>query len=176
SSTSRISTSSSGVIWFALSGSGEREIECSSSVQFSFSPNAASMAQHDTLNERQANACALELFNGMEALKDTKQFTAVLHVESDAIVANVVHVLIALVAETNLDGRIVFWAGKFEGVGDEIIEYLAYHRAVRKRRWKVMELQQKLPFFICRLNLVEDSLRQRLHINIGLFQRLTAQA
>ena len=83
--------------------------------------------------------------------------------------------LITLATETNFDSRVMFRASEFERIGDEVIKYLAYHRAVCKRRRKVMQLQQKLPFPICYLDLIEDSLRQFFHIDIALLQRLTAQ-
>src|SRR5437879_640361 len=124
SSTRRISTSSSGVILFALSSFWKREVEGSSFVHFSFSPNAASVPKDDALNERQADACALEIFNIVEALKDTKQFTAVLHVESDSIVANVIGVLIAVFAETDLDCSVMFWPSEFERIRDQVIKDL----------------------------------------------------
>ena len=76
------------------------------------------MPQHDSLNECQTDACTLELLDGMEALKDTKQFITVLHVEADTIVANVIRMLIAVGTETNLHGGVLFRAGEFERIRD----------------------------------------------------------
>src|SRR4051812_9315998 len=64
------------------------EIECGAFAQFSLDPNSATMLVDDALDRRQADPSAFEFFPPVKALEHAEQLARVLHVESDAIIAD----------------------------------------------------------------------------------------
>src|SRR5271165_808710 len=50
----------------------ESEVKRCSLVQFSFSPNAATVFPHDAVSRRQTHACAFEVFGPVQTLEHTK--------------------------------------------------------------------------------------------------------
>ena len=98
------------------------------------------MPQHDALNEGQADTGAFELINIVQALKDAKQFMAVLHVESDAVVAYVIFMLVAMLPAADLDSGVLLPTREFERIRNQMVKHLAYHRPITERRRERLEL------------------------------------
>src|SRR5437868_4629760 len=74
----------------------EREIEGCPLIHLPFSPDAPAVPVDDALDGCQANTCPLEFVGRMQALKRAEQFIGIGHVESCAIVADVIDKLSAL--------------------------------------------------------------------------------
>ena len=95
----------------------ESKIECRTFIRRGFGPDAAAMPLDDALHNRQPNAGAFLIFGSMQALEHAEQFTRVLHVEANAIVAHEIHnsAVHQFEADFNLGGRL--FAGVLDGVG-----------------------------------------------------------
>src|SRR5258708_6074281 len=86
SSTSRISTMLS-----VISGASDKsEIERCAFIHFRLGPEAPAVPVNNALGSRQADARAFKFFGTMQALKDAKELMGVLHIETSAIIPNVV--------------------------------------------------------------------------------------
>jgi hypothetical protein len=71
----------------------------------------------DSLSDRESHSRALVFFGAMKSLKNTKEFAGVLHIESHAIVLDVLNEWTAVALGTNLNARSFLLAGVFHGIG-----------------------------------------------------------
>src|SRR5438552_2912583 len=129
------------------------------------------MTQDNALHQREPNPGAFELVAAVQPLEYAEEFRAVLHVEPDAVVANVVRILVSAFLESDLDGRTLPGASEFESIRNQVVENLSNHCAVAKSRRKSVNLDQKVPFLVGGLNFIERALRQILHVDVGLIER-----
>ena len=69
-------------------------MELRSFIYRCFRPNATPVTSDDTLHNGEPYTCSFKLFLAMEALKDRKEFVAIIHVEAHSIVCDGVHDII----------------------------------------------------------------------------------
>jgi hypothetical protein len=62
------------------------EIECGSLIQHGLAPDPTAMTVNDALHCCQTDAGPLELFLGVQALKDAKELPGVLHLEAYPVI------------------------------------------------------------------------------------------
>jgi hypothetical protein len=67
----------------------QREKECGSLVKSRFNPDSPIMSFNDSLNGRQANACAFEVRILVEPLKRPKKLADIGHIKSCTVVSDV---------------------------------------------------------------------------------------
>jgi hypothetical protein len=91
-------------------------------ICFGLGPDFASVLSNDSLNGRQANACALEIFLAMKALEDTKKLIGILGIKTHAIVADKNRGEASGIARANLNHSGLASAGEFQGIAKQIIE------------------------------------------------------
>src|SRR5262249_50245400 len=98
-------------------GSGQGKVKSCSNVQFSFGPGAAPVTADNSTHIRETNAGSFKFIGMMQALENAEEFLGVLHVESDAIVADGNNVLLCGAGITYF--HICLWsgAGVLDGIG-----------------------------------------------------------
>src|SRR5438045_1119699 len=99
------------------------------------------MPQHNPLNQSQTDTGPLEFFNVVQPLEDPKEFFAVLHVESDAVIPDVISRPIAVHTDPDFDIRILFRSCEFQSIGEKVMKHLANHRSITEGGWQVLKLQ-----------------------------------
>jgi hypothetical protein len=104
--------------WPGAKGKKER----GAMIYFRFGPNLASVLSNDSLNGRQANACALEIFLAMKALEDTKKLIGIFGIEAHTIVTDKNRSGCGETARADLDYGGLAAAGKFERIAKQIVE------------------------------------------------------
>ncbi len=72
--------------WWWIGGHGKEE--SGADVRFAFRPDATVMAVNDALDVGQPDTGAFKILAAVKALKNTKQFRGISHVETDAVVAD----------------------------------------------------------------------------------------
>src|SRR5580698_8396294 len=127
SSASNISTASKSFTGISF---GQCERKHGASIDFTFGPYPPAVPGDHTMNDGQAHAGAPELVCAMQALEHSKKLVRILHVETDAVVANGVVSLRADVAAADLDDGTRRLAAVLERIGDEIRPHLAQQPAV----------------------------------------------
>src|SRR5262245_42575535 len=88
-------------------GGGQREVEGRALFRRGVGPDAAAVAADDALRGGEADAGALELLDGMQALEWAEELVGIRQVEAGTVVANVEHDLAVAAAATegDLGGR-----------------------------------------------------------------------
>src|SRR5579883_1146438 len=117
------------------------------------------MAVNDPLNDRQAKTGSFEFIDGVQALKNAKQFVDVTHVEPHAIIPNKEHVLIAASAKADFDNGGIFSSSEFQGVRKQIDKYLAEEHTVTQGRRKFADPDLDFAFRFCALHFDDRILR-----------------
>jgi len=84
----------------------------------------------DPTDVGQADAGALELVGGVQALKHAKQLVHVLHVEADTVVEHGEHGLARLLLAADADVCLAAETGVLDRVGDEITQNQTEHGRV----------------------------------------------
>ena len=74
------------------------EVERRAPIDRRFRPDPPAVTLNDALDDRQADAGALEILRAMQPLEHAEQLVGVAHVETGAIVANKEHAFAAAVA------------------------------------------------------------------------------
>src|SRR6266704_6040167 len=105
-----------------LSRQGEEE--GSAVVEVAFRPGAPAMPIDDTANIGKSDTGAFEIRGAMEPLEDAKQLVGITWIEADAVIANEDDVFGLAGAAAELDARDFPRAGIFNGVADQVYEYL----------------------------------------------------
>ena len=90
------------------------------------------MTMNNALDNGQAHAGALKFLDAVKALEDAEQFVGVLHVETDAVVANVINGFRSLFLESNFYARLFLMPREFEGVRQQIQKDLAQQYGVSR--------------------------------------------
>ena len=106
------------------------EVESCALVFFCLGPDTSTMAEEDSLNVSEADARAFEFLFEVEALEDAEEFANVLHIETYTIIAHKYNVLISSSLRAELDFSTFSRPGIFNGIGNEVGEDDAKHRAV----------------------------------------------
>ena len=83
-------------------------------------PHAPTMPLHDSLDDRQTDAGALELLGAVEPLEDAEQLVGVFHLESRTVVPDEVRQLARAGGTADLDRRLGARARELPGVADEV--------------------------------------------------------
>src|SRR5688572_29549279 len=91
----------------------KREIECCAFVDFTFRPNFASVAPDDPVNGRQSYPCSSKLSMRVQPLERTKKLGGVFRVEPGAVIAHEIDRFSALLYNSELDLRPLFFRGEF---------------------------------------------------------------
>jgi hypothetical protein len=85
-------------------------------------PHAPAMAMNNALDSCQPNAGAREFRNFVHPLKRSKKFLRIGHIKTRAIIAHKENSLTLKLGLPKLDVRIQAFAGKFEGIAQQIGE------------------------------------------------------
>src|SRR5581483_8375605 len=128
---SAISISSSGLF---MSVSFEREVECGSFADLRFSPDAASVAVNDALDEGEPDSGSLVLGLAVQSLKHAEELVRVPHVESDSVVPHVVNGLAVLLVRAHLDASSLASSAELDCVGEKVGVDLLQEAGVRAAR------------------------------------------
>src|SRR5437870_7133606 len=88
-----------------------------------FDPNASAVAANNARGRRQTQPDAFKFLLAMQALKQAEELVGIFHVEADAVIANETNAIL-LPADLDHTSRLV--AAVFEGVGQQVGEYLAH--------------------------------------------------
>jgi len=67
--------------------SRQREVECRSLVNFTLRPDLAAVTTNNAPDRGETDAGSFKLGIGMQALKDSKHFIGISHIETRAIIA-----------------------------------------------------------------------------------------
>src|SRR3974390_2543266 len=116
---------------------GQREVKGGASIGFCLGPGAAAVPGNNASHIGQANAEAFKFLDTMEALKDAKELVRKLHVESDAIVADVDDRLGGGIGRaTDFDFCRVARLAVFDRIGEEVIEDIPQEGGIGLDLWK----------------------------------------
>src|SRR5882724_12900852 len=88
------------------------------------------MFPDDALDGGKSNACSLKIFGAVEALEDGEQLAGVLFVEACAVVANKGDGRAVLIELADFDDGKFAPTAVFEGIRNQIREYLLYQAGV----------------------------------------------
>lgn len=108
------------------SGSGQTEIECCASPDFSIGPGFATVSGNDPSDACQADARSLEVVLIVQTLKDPKQLVCVSGIEPNTVVTHKEDCFTGIVLkDADFDFCRVAESAVLQGVGDEIHYYLS---------------------------------------------------
>jgi len=106
------------------------------------------MPENDSLNIGETDAGSLKILLPMQPLKDAEKFLGVLHVESDAIVANKNDGFVFLAWNgADFDFSLGPGASEFQRIGQEIHQDLAQHGRVAKPLSQSVDFPGDIPVF-----------------------------
>src|SRR3954464_1995127 len=97
----------------------ESEVEGCAAIHDRLGPDGAAVALDDFLDDREADAGALEILAAVQPLEDAEEPAVVLHVEADAIVLHEINGRVLVRDRADLDLRLLASRGELDRVRDE---------------------------------------------------------
>jgi len=101
--------------------------------------------QDDALDYGEPDPCAFKLINAVQPLEHAEDLVHILHVEPDAVVFNIINVLIFFSPSAKFYMRSACVTGEFDSIGQKVYEDLPDQRFIGQRGRRVLQDQGNGP-------------------------------
>src|SRR5690606_30486277 len=135
---------------------GQGKVEGCALVEPSLGPDATAVAFDDPPHAGQTDAGAFEFLHAVQTLEHPKQLRGVLHVEADAVVANVDHRFPFVTLGTDLDAGRRAVAAVLDGVADQVAQHHVDEGGIGDHPGHRLELPFDVALLVVRTHLLKD--------------------